>query len=779
MLSLNDILDAQAQVESGGNPRARSPVGARGLHQFMPGTWKQYGKGRDIFDREASRDAAKRYLTDLYHKHGDAALALAAYNGGDGAAAYLAKHPELIAHPDYKAPANLWRHQTADYVHKILKMVNPISDANAAEDEHPTGKGFVQSNNDEWEDVPTQQPVQAQQIDNSDEWEDITPEPTAIQPPNESGLAHSAGVSARGLIEGVAGLPASIYNTAQIIPNFIQEKTGINSVIDTPKSIDTEKYGKSIADYIGLPKANDDDRMNEQISKAIGGFVIPGAGMAKLGTAGSKIQAIGKFMGGMNPITTTSGVVGGAAAQELARENDAGDNVQLAANVIGNLAGGGLAGVANMAGRTAGRTGRALVNSSEGVAGRVLNRAAGDQAEQVIRDLESGVVPSINGKMIPGYKPTSSEIAGNAGISSILRQAALDPDTAVSLADRQFSNAKTVKDYAQKAAGTEAYRNAKDAKLWEQVDAVSKPMRQRNLPVDFTPVELEIEKAIQKNAGNPAVIAGLEKLKNNLPNRPFANASGFNEAYNYKQWIDEALRAKNLTDPEIMSLQKAKSAMGDIKKALADSMTATEPEFNDFLKMQAVGVSKLKQRSIADKLINEKASLTTPRVANTATGQEELYPLSASKLKLITRNPKVMNELSQAQQEIFKKAQQHAALEGRDQLGSLVGSNTAQYLNIRDVVAQDILAAITGEGKASTKLGSLAGGLASAITPQGLIKSRTLSSTGVANILAKAKLDPAYAAQLMKTYGLNNKNFNDTATQATLRGLMTGNKKGK
>jgi hypothetical protein len=172
MVSLADVLDAQAQVESGGNPRARSPVGAMGLHQFMPATWRQYGQGKNPYDPVASRDAATRYLSDLYSKYHSLPLALAAYNGGAGGADYLRRNPQFIDHPDYKAPANTWRNQTAGYVHNILGMLNPISDANA--DETPYKQT---ASNDEWIDITDQfKPQQTQQseVNNQNEWIDIT-----------------------------------------------------------------------------------------------------------------------------------------------------------------------------------------------------------------------------------------------------------------------------------------------------------------------------------------------------------------------------------------------------------------------------------------------------------------------------------------------------------------------------------------------------------------------------------------------------------------------------
>ncbi|HET8820450.1 MAG TPA: transglycosylase SLT domain-containing protein [Thermoleophilaceae bacterium] len=94
------LLAAQLYAESNFNPFARSPAGAKGIAQFMPGTAEAMGL-RDPLDPEQAIDAQARLMRDLLGRFGSVPLALAAYNAGPGAVAAcgcIPPYPETRAY---------------------------------------------------------------------------------------------------------------------------------------------------------------------------------------------------------------------------------------------------------------------------------------------------------------------------------------------------------------------------------------------------------------------------------------------------------------------------------------------------------------------------------------------------------------------------------------------------------------------------------------------------------------------------------------------------------
>lgn len=114
----SSLLHAVISVESGYNPAAVSPKGARGLMQLMPGTALRYGVA-DAMDPVQNVQGGARYLRDLLKIfNSDLKLVLAAYNAGENA---VARYGNQI--PPYR--------ETVSYVPKVMQYYQQYQASNA------------------------------------------------------------------------------------------------------------------------------------------------------------------------------------------------------------------------------------------------------------------------------------------------------------------------------------------------------------------------------------------------------------------------------------------------------------------------------------------------------------------------------------------------------------------------------------------------------------------------------------------------------------------------
>jgi soluble lytic murein transglycosylase-like protein len=105
-----DLLASVVRAESGGQVRAVSRAGARGLMQLMPGTATQLGV-KDAFRPDENIAGGTAYLDSLLTRyHDNVALALAAYNAGPEA---VDKYHDI---PPYR--------ETRAYVARVIREFN-------------------------------------------------------------------------------------------------------------------------------------------------------------------------------------------------------------------------------------------------------------------------------------------------------------------------------------------------------------------------------------------------------------------------------------------------------------------------------------------------------------------------------------------------------------------------------------------------------------------------------------------------------------------------------
>jgi soluble lytic murein transglycosylase-like protein len=97
------LLIAVIAVESNGNPGARSPVGAGGLMQLMPATARRFGVSNAYAPSQNIRGGAQYLDWLLRYFNGDAVLALAGYNAGEGAVNKYKGFPPFRETRDYVA----------------------------------------------------------------------------------------------------------------------------------------------------------------------------------------------------------------------------------------------------------------------------------------------------------------------------------------------------------------------------------------------------------------------------------------------------------------------------------------------------------------------------------------------------------------------------------------------------------------------------------------------------------------------------------------------------
>lgn len=139
-----------AIVESALNPTAGSPVGAKGLWQFMYGTGKVYNLKvtslvDDRFDPFKATEAACKHMNDLYNMYQDWYLVLAAYNSGAGTVNRAIRRAGGVK--DYWAIWPFLPKETRGYVPAFI-AVNYVMNYASEHNIYPISPGIIANGTD-------------------------------------------------------------------------------------------------------------------------------------------------------------------------------------------------------------------------------------------------------------------------------------------------------------------------------------------------------------------------------------------------------------------------------------------------------------------------------------------------------------------------------------------------------------------------------------------------------------------------------------------------------
>ena len=610
---------------------------------------------------------------------------------------------------------------------------------------------------------------------------DVTPtkkteEAIVVEPSMFDQAKRYGGLGGRAAIEGVAGIPGGVYNFASTVsnlPSLIQKKEiPATNEWGIPSSIDTQQYGTKLADYFNLTQPTEAEQKPMEYARLASGLLAGGGTVKALGGA---IPAGIRMISGANaPVVNVVGGLGGKAGGEIAggMVDESSPTLKTLATIAGGIVGGGgssgLASMVKPTSRAALRTAQSSFGALEPLAGRLLNRQAGEEADTVAGLLEGGGIPGVN--TITDFKPKTSDIAGNAGISSLARFVENSNMAGTNLGTRQFENTKAIKQSLDQAVGTGLEKAETKAFLDKLNNEYTQEMRARNVPTDVSSINNVFDNAIKTHNGNPSITDGLEALQKQF-NAALAKDpdAGFNTILNFKQNIDAQLRANPLADPIAAAVQKSAKELKGLKSELTKVLTNAEPDYRDIAQQQAIGIKHQSEQKALSDLLN-KATNSIPLVTNASGIQEELLPLSADMISRQVNNPDLMKKLSPYQQKQYKNAAQATLAGTRMRKGMAVGSNTEQNLKMEQLISDDVTRALLG-----SDIKNQPGILSNILRPVTKGLSNVTGRTGeIADILAKAELDPAYAAMLMRKYKLSGPiDMKSAAGRNALYGALT------
>lgn len=402
------LLKAVAETESGENPEAVSPQGARGITQFMPATAK--AMGIDPNDPDQAIPATAKLLAQNFATYGDADKAIMAYHGGTD-------------------PAN-WGPRTNAYLQKVSQAYGNMSDLqpqpnNSVPQSFDVAGGIAKArkagySDQEIESYLSQDPqfhaalTKAKAAGYSDQ--DIYQHFGLNTAPQKQTASPSGpqSVDAQSLSAADAKHPYSGTDSLVNSMTFGLGKEASALGMATGKFLHGQGFDFPGAEHIVDAQAAEYDKQHPDLNTAANVFgTIFGAAPIAKGAVAAK--TLGGLVKQGAQAGAAVGALSGAAQSRGDLTNRLGGGVEGA--TIGALTGG----ATPLAFRGLGRLGSGIGAVGRSVVAPFTQQGQQDIARNIIERYAGGPVTANPTQIVPGSVPTLAEASANPGIAALQR----------------------------------------------------------------------------------------------------------------------------------------------------------------------------------------------------------------------------------------------------------------------------------------------------------------------------------------------------------------------
>lgn len=682
------LLQAMMRVESSGNPKAVSPVGAQGLMQIMPATAKSLGV-KNAFDPNEAIPAAARLMAENLDRYGNVPDAVMAYHGGTDKRNWGPKTKAYVtkvasAYEGSKTPMaspNL----NADPLWQIMNAkasdTNPDVNARLATDPM-------------WQVMNSAKPkVKAESAAAAGPMRKNTEPLGGILSPSSigAGLARGLGLEdgngtepnyaermAAGVARGFMDVPDAGAKALTYLTDKVGLTEGLREVvgraIDRDRAAYDERYGDSIAAGVGRIGGNVVTTApflgGAGKALAAGGNALTGAmaSSPSLAQAVPAAQAVGRFVSGqagsrgagaanrliqLGSRGTQGAALGAGAAALIGEDPRIGAAAGFAVPVAGGLA------------RDAGAYGGKVLKA---VAQPFYAAGRAEIADDVLREFSKAGPTQIRAdEIIPGSRPTLSQATGNPGIASVERVVRdVRPNV---FGERAAENVAARERAMELLAGTKDTVDdliaARSGKALPKLQAALA----KTEPADPAPVIETIDDILKSPAGQrDAVVKALARIKEKIVGKGAAQTDAA-QLYGIRQSITDDLSP--LATASGSDAKLAASELMAVKDALDDVIEAAAPGYRDYLQTYAsmskpIDAAKLLQGL---NLTDARGNITLGKIDNAIKGiTKKIGEGGVNKAKA----------LSSEQLGMLHALREDLLREGNTALGKSIGSNTFQ-----------------------------------------------------------------------------------------------------